>query len=192
MKLPYTKLIALILMLAVSLSFAMGEAKVQSKKTSKDEYTIKAVFLEVFTRFIEWPAINIISDKENFELCVIGDNPFGSRLDDYYKENQIKQRKVNLTKVDKLEDIKNCELLFISRNMRDKIPEIVAFAKKKGILTISDSKGFADMGIHINLFLKGNRVNFEINVGAIRDADFKVDLKLLENARIVDSSGGAR
>ena len=43
------------------------------------EYTVKAVFLEGYTRFIEWPESG---DAESFIICILGKSPFGETLEE--------------------------------------------------------------------------------------------------------------
>ena len=51
------------------------------------EYTVKAVYLERFTRFVEWPEGAAIEDTtESFVIAVLGEHPFGDTLDEVYGE----------------------------------------------------------------------------------------------------------
>ena len=63
----------------------------------ESEYQIKAIFLERFTRFIEWPNSSGISDTStSFIIAVIGDNPFGSILEQTYAKQKIRNKKVEI------------------------------------------------------------------------------------------------
>ncbi len=81
------------------------------------EYTIKAAFLERFTRFIEWPEEPAVSDTtESFVLGVIGENPFGSILEQLYATQKIKNKAVEIHSISNLDEISGCHLLFISKS----------------------------------------------------------------------------
>ena len=58
------------------------------------EYEIKALFLERFTRFVEWPEdVQNDSSSNHFAFGVIGINPFGSILDEMYSIQKIKEKR---------------------------------------------------------------------------------------------------
>jgi len=61
------------------------------------EYEVKAVFLERFTRFVEWPDMDPVENPlKNFVIGVIGKNPYGDLLERIYSERKIKDRKVEI------------------------------------------------------------------------------------------------
>ena len=61
---------------------------------------------------------------------------------------------------------------------------------KKGILTISDTEGFAQKGVLINLYKSGKNIKFEINKKELIDSGFTVSPYLLSLAKIVNFIGG--
>ncbi len=153
----------------------------------QSEYTIKAVFLEHFTRFIEWPeSTEIANTSQPFYVAVIGENPFGSILDQVYSEQKIKNRRVEILYFATLDEITHCHILFISRSNKEILSEILARTKDKPILTVSDTEGFAENGVLINFYLSGNRIKFEINEKAVHDSGLAMSYRLLSLARIVE------
>src|SRR5947208_2904068 len=72
------------------------------------------------------------------------------------------------------------------------LSEVILSVRALPILTIGDTPGFAKSGGMINLILENNRVRFEVNVKAAKDADLNISSRLLALARIVqppDSDG---
>jgi len=152
-----------------------------------DEYTIKIVLLERFTRFIEWPEESAISDtSQPFVLGLIGKNPFGSKPEDIYSTRKMRNKKVKIRYISKLDEIEGCHLLFISKSEEKKLSKILSFTKDKPILTISDTKGFAEEGVLINLYLKEDKVQFEINESAVRESGLSMSYMLLKTGKIVN------
>lgn len=153
------------------------------------EYEIKAVFLERFTRFIEWPEGSTVNDKTKpFVIGVFGKNPFNSKLEKLYSTQEIKNKKVEILEIDNLDEIDKCHLLYVSRSAKDKLFDILIYTKDRPILTVGDTEGFAEQGIFINLFTVGEKIRFEISEAALRDSIFTVSYRLLKQARIVKSS----
>jgi hypothetical protein len=158
-----------------------------SAAAQQSEYTIKAVFLEHFTRFIEWPESFEIADASYpFYVAVIGESPFGSILDEIYADQKIKNRKVEIRYISTPEEIADCHILFISSSSRESLPEILSRTRNKPILTVSDTKGFAENGVLINFYLTGDKIKFEINEKAVHESGLVMSYRLLSLARIVD------
>ena len=157
--------------------------------TQQSEYTIKAVFLEHFTRFIEWPeSIEIADTSQPFYVAVLGENPFGSILDQVYSEQRIKNRRVEILYFATPDEITDCHILFISSSNKEILSDILAITRDKPILTVSDTEGFAENGVLINFYLSGNRIKFEINEKAVHESGLVMSYRLLSLARIVEQA----
>jgi len=162
-----------------------------SAVAQQSEYTIKAVFLEHFTRFIDWPESSEIADTSfPFFLTVIGENPFDSILEQIYAEQRIKKRKVEIRYISSPDEITDCHMLFISSSAEEILPEILSTTRNKPILTVSDTNGFAAKGVLINFFLEGNKIKFEINEKAVHESGLIMSYRLLSLARIVTNGVG--
>jgi hypothetical protein len=158
-----------------------------SAVAQQSEYTIKAVFLEHFTRFVEWPESFEITDTSYpFYVAVIGENPFGSILDQVYADQKIKNREVEIQYISTPDEITDCHILFISSSNKKILPEILSRTRDKPILTVSDTSGFAENGVLINFYLDGNKIKFEINERAVHESGLVMSYRLLSLARIVN------
>ncbi|HPG38092.1 MAG TPA: YfiR family protein [bacterium] len=155
------------------------------------EYSVKAVYLERFTRFMQWPSNIALEDTtQEFILGVIGDNPFENKLEEIYTEQKIKNKKVKLVYYQNVSQIEECHLLFIARTDNDKLFKILSYCSNKPILTVSDTGGFGGYGVHINFYISDNKVKFEINEKALHKAGLKCSYLLLKSARIINPVGG--
>lgn len=154
-----------------------------------DEFDIKAAFVERFTRFIEWPESNEENKKEeSFKIFSIGANSFGDALDRLFKTAKIKNRNVEIIYTNNINEIENANLLFINSMRDDQLKEILGKIKNKPILTISDSKGFAKQGVHINMVIESDYIRYEINQEALNESGLKVNSLLLASAKIVKTN----
>jgi len=164
-----------------------------SAVAQQSEYTIKAVFLEHFTRFIEWPESSEIADASSpFYVAVIGENPFGTILDQIYAEQKIKNKIVEILYVSSPDEITDCHILFISSSNKERLPEILLLTRNKPILTVSDTDGFAENGVLINFYLAGSKIKFEINEKAVHESGLVMSYRLLSLARIVNQMRGTK
>lgn len=161
-----------------------------SEKTF-EEYAVKAALLERISNYIEWPQEQVPDDfTRPFIINVIGENPFliikkGKKtqedwLTTLYKNQKIKGREVEIRYISKIEDIPGCHILFVSRSMKNMLPQIVAVARQNPILTVADTEGFAKKGIYINIYIERQSPKYEINETALKLSNLKVRYQLFE------------
>lgn len=147
------------------------------------EYTLKAAFIERFTRFVEWPESAKISDTSKvFVIGVIGENPFGSDLNNFFSNQKIKNKTVKIKYISNIEDILGCHFLFISESEKNSLSEILSFTEDKPILTVGDTPGFAKEGVGINLITEKDKIKFEINIKSVSDKGIKPSSQLITYA----------
>jgi len=152
-----------------------------------EEYELKAVYLERVTRFFEWPIETGGFGADNsFVIGVLGENPFGTRLTDLYSERTIKNRNITVRYLSQLNEIEECHLLFISRSMSEELPQVLEVTANKPILTVGDTKGFAEKGVLVNFFIENDKLRFEINEQGLREAGILIDSLLLKVSKIVN------
>lgn len=165
----------------------LGSAPGVAIIAQEEEYRIKAEFLERFTRFIEWPSDSSVSDTTvPFVICVIGKNPFGDYLEAIAKTRKIKEKPIVVHYVAKFEEITTCHLLFISRSERADLVRILSAAEERSILTVGDTEGFSQKGVHINFYQSGGNVRFEVNDTVVQKSKLKFSARLLKLARIIE------
>lgn len=151
------------------------------------EYNVKAVLLERLTLFIEWPEESAVNDtSQPFILGIIGENPFGSILEQIYSNQKIKDKKVEIRYISKINEIPGCHLLFISKSEKKALSNILSFTREKPILTIGDTKNFAERGVLINFYIFENKIRFEINELESQKSRLFMSYRLLKAAKIVN------
>jgi hypothetical protein len=62
------------------------------------------------------------------------------------------------------------------------VTEVVEVLKDKGVLTVADSPGAAQLGVALNMATRGGRVSFQANLLAAREAGIQLSSKLLRLA----------
>jgi len=147
-------------------------------------YEDKAKYLEPFSRFIDWPPASAPDDPSKpFKIEILGQNDFGSYLEKIFNRKKLKNKPVVIRYISNVKEISSPHLLFISKSMQKNISEIIAYTKNKPILTIGDTQGFHQAGVHINFFYDRLRLSFEINEAAVLAAGFNISYHLLKWAK---------
>jgi YfiR/HmsC-like len=149
------------------------------------EYQIKAAFLYNFAKFIEWPPEKSRGADHPMKICIVGDDPFGSVLDESIKDKTIGGRRLVVQRLKMGQNVKDCQVAFISSSEKTHARTFLEGLKGASVLTVGDTEGFAALGGVINFTMEENRVRFEINVDAAERAHLKISSKLLSLARIV-------
>ena len=152
------------------------------------EYQVKAVFLYNFSHFVEWPAQAFGTPNDAFDICVLGNDPFGTHLDDAIKGEQINQHPLSVRRIRDVADATSCSLLYIDRSKATELPQILTVLDHRAILTVSEQDGSAERGVMIQFTTENNRIRLRINVESARSAGLTISSKLLRPAEIVPTA----
>jgi YfiR/HmsC-like len=162
-------------------------AQTPARAATVPEYQIKAVFLFNFAQFVEWPASAFPDSGGPLVIGVLGEDPFGSYLDETVRGETAHGRPIDVRRLDRLDEITGCHILFISRGELHRLDEIRSTLRGRSVLTVSDAEGFASRGGMIRFVTDRNRIRLRINLEAARAAHLTLSSKLLRPARIVST-----
>lgn len=184
---PVLKIIRSRLLHAVFISACMV-LHLYAQPVVSREYQIKAVFIFNFTQFVDWPQTAFPDADAPLVIAVLGDNPFGSYLNETVAGEKINGHPVIVQYYNRTEEIQNCHILFIALSDPQKSEQVISGIKGKSILTIGDSPDFLKRGGMIKFFKRKNNIRFEINPAAAKSANLTLSSKLLRVAEIFDPS----
>lgn len=170
-----------ILMLMASLLLC-GPPRAWTETTQASEYLVKAAFLYHFAQFIEWPADVPGKVPPSLSICVLGKSPFGNALSTI-SGKKVRNRQVAITYLNQIEELKECDILFISTSEKAKLAQIMAAVASRPILTVSDIKRFVAAGGMIGFVSENDELRFEISQRAAQRSSLRVSAKLLKLAR---------
>jgi hypothetical protein len=154
------------------------------------EYQLKAVFLFNFAQFVDWPPRAFANRGSSLVIGVLGDDPFGPYLTETVRDETVHHRPLVVEHYRRVEEVKDCHVLFISRSETAQWGRIFAGLKGRNILTVSDADGFAEHGGMIRFVTENNKIRFRINLAAVKAADLTISSQLLRPAEIVRTGGG--
>jgi hypothetical protein len=174
----------LISFILLTISFASGPA-IQCQANSPGEYQLKAAFLFNFAKFVDWPPGAFPTAASPFVVCILGQDPFGTDLDDALRGKTIADRSIVIRRCQSDADARGCQIVFVSRMERRRISEILQGLRGVNVLLVGESEGFAAGGGAIEFVLDQDRIRFRINPGAASRAGLTISSKLLALATIV-------
>lgn len=159
------------------------------------EYQVKAAYLLDFGKFVTWPAATAPKSSDAFSICVLGDDPFGTTLDNTVRGEKINGRPVTARRIRGIQDARGCNVLFVSDSGERLSRKTLSALNKSGMLTVSDAQGFWENGGIIQFVFSGNRIRFEVNLDAAQEAGLSLSSELLKVASAVhgkNATGGAQ
>lgn len=152
------------------------------------EYQVKAAFLYNFAKFVEWPKSTASESSKPLVLGILGEDPFGEDIQTI-SGKRVKDKTFQVIRSERLQELDNCDILFISASMKGQLDHILEKINGKPVLTVSDTRGFAEQGVMINLFMVNNKIRFEINPHAVKRSDLKMSSQLLKLATLIKHQG---
>ena len=164
-----------------------------------NEYELKTAYLYNFALFVTWP-VTLLEDNDNtIGICTIGKDQFGNSIDQLHNRKLREKRLVVRRSVD-LKQAASCHMLYIAESERPNIPAIMESLRGASVLTIIDApvrpamnhgidpitiaSGPASPSI-ITLFFEDNKLMFEVNSAAAKQAGLTISSRLLYLARQV-------
>jgi hypothetical protein len=70
--------------------------------------------------------------------------------------------------------------------MSSNLENIIKKISKKPILTIGETNGFCEKGVHINFIITNSKVRFQINEKAVKNSNLKISHLLLQTGTIIN------
>jgi hypothetical protein len=172
------------LLLVLAILWIAGSSSSSAQESTASEYEIKAAYLINFPKYAEWPAEAFAAADSPIVIAVLGETKMTEEVQKIIEDRTVNGRKIVLKHLAFGEDLGACHILFIpapelqrSRNLLAKL--------KRGVLTIGESNDFFDQGGIINLALRNQTIELEVNLTAARNAGIKFSSKFLRLASIV-------
>jgi hypothetical protein len=174
-------------MAALTLAFVLFSfAQLAAQEGKPSEYRVKAVYLYNFGKFVQWPAgIGSEGPEKVFPICILGHNPFGLALDDTVKDENIEGLPLVAKRIERVEDVDNCRILFIDSSEKDRLIKTLQALQSKPMLTVSDMPDFCNRGGMIQFVLQADKIRFEVNLAPAEKAGLTFSSQLLKVATSV-------
>ncbi len=115
---------------------------------------------------------------------ILGDNPFGAVLDEAVRGEKVNGRTLVVRRFSTKEEVKDCQVLFVSQSEAAQLEQIVAGLKGRNVLTVGDMEKFTDRGGMIGLVTENNKIRMKINLDAVKAANLTISSNLLRAAEV--------
>lgn len=167
-----------LLLLTASLS---GMFSTSAAKAGTPEDMVKTAIVYKITKFVTWP-----KKKQSLTLCIMGEGSINSELTKINRKSSM-GRRLSVTHKDLNAPVdKLCDILYIHSIDQASSSKMTRSLKGKPILTISDSRSFAEQGGLIGLARKGKKISFTINKSSVDASGLKISSQLKSLAKVIE------
>lgn len=169
----------------LSLFLLLGAAlQLSAQAPAFDEYQVKAAFLYNFAKFVEWPPGTFANANDPIGICIVGQNPFGSTLENMVQGKRVGDRMFAVRRLADTQQASQCQILFIGATEWKRTRTLLDGVKSTGVLTVGESDDFTALGGIINFRLDGPRVRIQVDLQTAEHARLRISSKLLSLAEI--------
>ncbi len=142
---------------------------------------IKVAYIYNIAKFITW---KIEKESSKFQICSYPNSSIDQTLKTL-ENKKIKDKVIMINNDIEDNQLKECRILFISKNEHLKLDKILQITQKEKVLTISDYSNYSNQGVIINIYEKSNKLHFKINQEEAKKAEIDISSQLLGMATIV-------
>ena len=153
------------------------------------EAQLKAAFVLNFVRYIEWPESTFASKESAITLCTVGQDN-GSFSLNALEGRKVQERPIKVRTNVPIDSLRSCHVAFFVEGETRRLRPVLRHLSGQALLTVSDIEGFIDQGGAIGIVQGEQRLQFEVNRGALEQAKLKASSQLLKLARAIINGGG--
>lgn len=156
------------------LALAAAAMPLAGARADVSDLAVKAAFLPKFARYVTWPS-SAAAHNGQLVLCVIGDDPFGTLLNQAAAGEQVDGRSVTVRRLPSAAGASGCAIAFIDG---PRAGEILAALGRQPILTVTDSRSSQQRGV-IHFAIVDGRVRFFIDNAQAQARGLTISSRLL-------------
>ena len=173
---------ALRLGVGVSIGLLIAATTLAAQGARPSEYQVKAAYLYNFGKFVALPQQASSSKTDTFNICILGQDPFGGVLDSALAGEIIGGKTAVAKRIMNLEEATSCQILFISSSESVRLDRILKALDRNAILTVSDMEKFSQRGGMIQFVSADNKIRFQVNLSAAQNSGLSLSSELLKVA----------
>ncbi|WP_413283279.1 YfiR family protein [Vibrio sp. MA40-2] len=148
------------------------------------EYAVKSGFIYNFARYSEGSWFNP-NDSQRYIICSF-DPQFVLTASKTLALQKVKNRlvEVHLISVDGIAS-STCHSFFLTNKNTNMVDKVVHNPNFADTMLIGENKSFIGSGGHINLFITGGKVRFEVDSYSLSQSGIKMSSKVLRLGRVI-------
>lgn len=169
-------------LVALTAAFCGGPA-VLGQQAALSDQQLRAAYVLNFLRYVDWPERVFPTPDAPLILGVLGNEAAAGFAGIAGKV--VRGHPVTVRTVSGSDEARGCHALYFPEQDARRFVSLLRSLQNAPVLTVSDVEGFVDIGGMIGLVHADNRLQFEVNLGGLGQAQLKASSQLLRLARNV-------
>jgi hypothetical protein len=159
--------------------------------TKIDARQVEAAFLSNFARYISWPGNTFDDDHSPWQICILGNDPFGDILEKTLNGRIEQGRHFAVSRITDVAQASKCQILYIAYKLSVSRRAAIKKLQNLPVLTVSNAPEFLLEGGMIQ-FDVGDYVKFSVNLDQARAASLSIQTRVLEVSNDIMVDGKIR
>ena len=159
-----------------------GMAAITHAQNRLSEYDVKSAYLFNFGKFVRFASADEIGKRQSFDICLVGEDPFGHTLDELTANELLDGKPVRVVRLKTVTEARGCAIVYVSGSEGARVRADLDALRGQAVLTVSDSANFLEQGGMIQFITVQNHVRFAVNLDAVRSAQLTLSSELLRVA----------
>ncbi|PAW91510.1 MAG: hypothetical protein B9S33_00545 [Pedosphaera sp. Tous-C6FEB] len=158
----------------------------------QNEAEVKADYLFLFTKYVEWPA-GVLASNQPIVIGVIGDeavrDALARRVEGRFTQGG---RKVTIRRAQQPADFADCHVLFVGQGERRIWADLAKSLRDKPVLTVCDTEARFTQDLMIKFGLMQGSVRFEVKLEPVERVGLSIQSGMLASATRVWRKSSSR
>lgn len=159
----------------IAAALAAGLLAIAPAWAQVSDTAVKAAFIPKFARYVTWPARAIGSGDAPIVICTIGNDPFGSLLNQAAAGQQVEGRNFSVRRLPSAAGASDCSIAVVEGSHT---AEILSALGRQPVLTVTDAVSSNQRGI-IHFAIVDGRVRFFIDNAQAQARGLTISSRLL-------------
>lgn len=169
------RLVPPLLRLLAAAGLVLGGTPARAQPTAE---AVQAAFIPKFARYVQWPAGVHPGQRQPFQLCVIGRDPYGRLLDQAAASETIDGRGVAVRRMASPDGAAGCHLAFVQGRTEADTARFLLALRGRPVLTVTDGSAGPQRGM-VHFTIAGGRVRFFIDEAEAAARGLTISSRLL-------------
>jgi hypothetical protein len=164
---------------------SLAQPAPSATRVSAPEYSVKAGYLLLFARYVQWPEHAFKSSDAPLVIAVVGHDPFGSVLDETLRDQHVGTHGVRVVRTNDPTADMQAHIVFVAARQQPDEQRWLQMFRDRATLTVGESADSLDAGAIIRLAEERGKIRFDIDWASATRVNLKIASPMLVSARQV-------
>jgi hypothetical protein len=149
------------------------------------EYKVKAAYIYKFAGYVQWPAATWDTPENPIVIGLLGADILADELAQMVMDRRVDNHPLHVRKLRRGDPLTGLHILFLGRGESSTAHTVLASARGKPVLTVTESEPDFAAGSIVNFVVLDNKIRFDVAPRQGELANLKISARLLTVARKV-------